>query len=234
MEKVITMRILLLLRGVPGSGKSTFLRQQGLAPYTLSADTLRLLYSSPVLDNEGRWCISQRFDKVMWPLLMNLLEERMRRGCFTVVDATNIRGKDMTNYKKLANEYKYRVYVVDFTDVPLAEALQRNRLREEYKQVPEAVIKRMHAQLADNKVPSGITVIKPEELAHIWYKPRDLSAYKKVIHIGDIHGCCKPLKEYLQEISPENYYVFLGDYIDRGRENAEVIKLLLQLAQLET
>ena len=227
------MRILLLLRGVPGSGKSTFIKEQGLEPYTLSADALRLLYSSPVLDNEGRWCISQHFDKVMWPLLMNTLEERMKRGCLTVVDATNIRGKDMTNYKKLANEYKYRVYVVDFTDVPLAEALQRNRLREEYKQVPEAVIKRMHAQLADNKVPSGITVIKPEEIAQIWYKPCDLSAYKKVIHIGDIHGCCKPLKEYLQEISPENYYVFLGDYIDRGRENAEVIKLLLQLAQLE-
>lgn len=45
------MRILLLIRGVPGSGKSTFIKEQGLEPYTLSADALRLLYASPMLDN---------------------------------------------------------------------------------------------------------------------------------------------------------------------------------------
>lgn len=48
------MRILLLMRGVPGSGKSTFIKEQGLKPYTLSADVLRLLYASPMLDNAGR------------------------------------------------------------------------------------------------------------------------------------------------------------------------------------
>ena len=227
------MRILLLMRGVPGSGKSTFIKEQGLEPYTLSADGLRLLYASPMLDKAGRWCISQHFDKQMWPFLLQTLEERMKRGCFTVVDATNIRGRDMTAYKKLANEYKYRIYVVDFTDITIEEAKKRNLQREEYKQVPENVIERMYAQLADNKVPSGITVIKPQELAQIWYKPRDLSAYKKVIHIGDIHGCYKPLKEYLEEINPQNYYIFLGDYIDRGSENAKVLQLLLQLAALD-
>ena len=217
------MRILLLMRGVPGSGKSTFIKEQGLEPYTLSADVLRLLYASPMLDKAGRWCISQHFDKQMWPFLLQTLEERMKRGCFTVVDATNIRGRDMTAYKKLANEYKYRIYVVDFTDITIEEAKKRNMLREEYKQVPENVIERMYAQLADNKVPSSITVIKPGELSQIWYKPRDLSAYKKVIHIGDIHGCYKSLKEYLEEINPQNYYIFLGDYIDRGSENGEAI-----------
>ena len=74
----------------------------------------------------------------------------------------------------------------------------RNLQREEYKQVPETVIEKMYAQIADNKVPSGITVIKPDDIAKIWYKPRDLSAYKNIIHIGDIHGCYKPLREYLQ------------------------------------
>ena len=123
--------------------------------------------------------------------------------------------------------------MVDFTDITLEEAKKRNLLREEYKQVPENVIESMYAQLADNKVPCAITVIKPGELSQIWYKPRDLSAYKKVIHIGDIHGCYQPLKEYLEAINPQNYYIFLGDYIDRGSENAEVLQLLLQLAALD-
>ena len=50
----------------------------------------------------------------------------MKRGCVTVVDDTNIRGRDITAYKKLANEYKYRVYVVDFTDITIEEAKKRN------------------------------------------------------------------------------------------------------------
>ena len=53
------------------------------------------------------------------------------------------------------------------------------------------------------------------------------------MHIGDIHGCYKPLAEYLGEIEPENYYIFLGDYLDRGRENAQVMELMLHLSSME-
>ena len=91
------MRVLLLMRGVPGCGKSTFIKEKGLEPYVLSADALRLLYASPVMDKMGKWCISQRNDKLVWPMLLKALEERMKRGCFTVVDATNIRGRDLSN-----------------------------------------------------------------------------------------------------------------------------------------
>lgn len=45
------MRILLLMRGVPGSGKSTFIKQHNLEQYTLSADALRLLYSAPKMNS---------------------------------------------------------------------------------------------------------------------------------------------------------------------------------------
>ena len=37
------MRTLVLLRGLPGAGKSTWIKEQGLEPYTLSADQIRLL-----------------------------------------------------------------------------------------------------------------------------------------------------------------------------------------------
>lgn len=37
------MRTLVLLRGLPGVGKSTWIKEQGLEPYTLSADQIRLL-----------------------------------------------------------------------------------------------------------------------------------------------------------------------------------------------
>mgnify|MGYP001681868479 CR=1 FL=1 len=37
------MRLLLVARGIPGSGKSTFLAEQGLDMYTLSPDAIRLM-----------------------------------------------------------------------------------------------------------------------------------------------------------------------------------------------
>lgn len=84
------MRILLLMRGVPGSGKSTFIKQHNLEQYTLSADALgNNLYSAPKMNSVGNLCINQRFDGLFWPWIMQILKERMQQGCFTVIDATN-------------------------------------------------------------------------------------------------------------------------------------------------
>ncbi len=228
------MRVLLLLRGIPGSGKSTFIKQQGLEPYVLRADDFRLRHASPVLDVQGKLCISQFFDNSVWPELQHLLQERMKRGCFTIVDATNIRSSELSSYRKMAEEYKYRVYVLDFTDVSLEEAKRRNLLRPEYKQVPEYVIDNMYERLADNKVPSGITVLKPENIASIWFAPKDLSAYRRIVHIGDIHGCYDALQKYFtkEPMTDDTYYIFVGDYLDRGSQNAQVLQFMLELAKL--
>lgn len=48
------MRVLLLLRGSAGCGKSTWIEQNGLKPYTLSADDIRMMCSSPVLNVDGK------------------------------------------------------------------------------------------------------------------------------------------------------------------------------------
>ena len=49
------MRVLLLLRGSPGCGKSTWIEKNGLKNYTLSADDIRMMYSSPRLTLEGTY-----------------------------------------------------------------------------------------------------------------------------------------------------------------------------------
>ena len=96
------MRTLIVLRGAPGCGKSTFIRNNGLEPYAISADGIRLLFESPVVDDEnGRVCISQKNDKRVWEMLFEILEQRMERGELCVVDATHSRPKDFQKYKKL-------------------------------------------------------------------------------------------------------------------------------------
>lgn len=90
----------------------------------------------------------------------------------------------------------------------------------------------MYARFATQKIPAGITVIKPDELDKVWYKPHDLNQYKQVHVIGDIHGCYTALREYLTDIDPEHFYIFLGDYLDRGLENVEVLQFLMAIVNL--
>ena len=83
------MRLLLVTRGIPGSGKSTFLTEQRLDTYTLSPDTIRLMLASPQLMIDGQTTMLSRQDAMVWRLLHEMLEQRMTRGETTVVDATH-------------------------------------------------------------------------------------------------------------------------------------------------
>lgn len=226
------MRVLLLLRGSAGCGKSTWIEQNRLKPYTLSADDIRLLCQSPVLQPDGTVGISQSNDKTVWKTLFNLLEIRMQKGEFTVIDVTNSKTSEMNRYKQMCETYRYRMYCVDFTDIPIDEVKRRNASREELKRVPDEVIDKMYSRFKTQKIPSGIKVIKPDELDSVWMKLFDLSEYKKIHHIGDVHGCYTALKKYIEDnggIKDDEFYIFCGDYVDRGIENADVIKCLISI-----
>lgn len=225
------MRVLLLFRGSAGCGKSTFIEEHGLKPYTLCADDIRLLCASPTLQVDGTRGISQANDKVVWDTLFRLLETRMKNGEFTVIDATNSKTAEMKRYKDLANNYRYRIYCIDMTDIPIEEVKRRNANREQLKRVPDEVIDKFYSRFETQQIPTGIKVLKPEELDTIWYRSMDLSEYKKIHIIGDIHGCYTALQEYLKisgGFNSDEFYIFTGDYIDRGIENAEALKLLCE------
>lgn len=226
------MRTLLLFRGSPASGKSTFIKEHKLEQYTLSADNIRLMYQSPVLNEKGNYNISCKNDKEVWKMLFYILEKRMERGEFIVVDATNSKTSEMTKYKKVAEKYRYRIMLIDMTDLPMEECIKRNSLRQpSYKIVPTEAIKTQYSRFKTQNVPSGIKVIKPNEFEEvIQFKPIDLSKYDKIHHIGDIHGCYTVLQEYLKEgIKDNEFYIFCGDYCDRGIENAKVLNFLFNI-----
>lgn len=224
------MRTLLLLRGAPGCGKSTFIETNGLKHYTLSADDLRLLCQSPQQTPCGEMNTSMTNDKFVWKTLFDLLEIRMRNGEFTVIDATNSRTEEMNRYRTLAESYRYRTYCIDFTDLDIDECKNRNLRRPSHKQVPEEVIDKMYARFHTQKIPGRIKVLKPDELDSIWIKQLDFSGYRKVVHVGDIHGCYTALMEYFKDgLEDDCFYIFVGDYVDRGIENAETMNFLFSI-----
>lgn len=228
------MRTLLLMRGAPGSGKSTWIKNHNLEQYTLSPDTLRTMCSSLELQPAGEFKISRdgNNEKVVWDVLFILLEHRMERGEFTIIDATCSKTADINRYKELADQYRYRMYIVDFTDIPLETCLNQNKMRPDYKQVPSAAIRNIYARFATQKIPSGVKIIKRDELNTLLEQPIDLSSYSKIVFIGDIHGCYDTLIQYpdfKDGLKDDVEYIFLGDFVDRGNQNTEVLKFIASI-----
>ena len=224
------MRTLLLLRGIQASGKSTWIKENNLEPYTLSADNIRLNIANPVLTEDGSYEISQKYNKVTWELLYKYLEMRMQNGDFTIIDATHSDLKLLNKYKDLANTYKYTMYCLEF-DVPLEEALKRNKERDNYKYVPERVIERTYETIKNNeKLPSALKKIESiDEIINFY--TADVNQYEKVVIIGDIHSCAEPLKEVLKDFNEETLYIFVGDYFDRGIQPVETFNIMLDLLE---
>ena len=229
------MRTLFLLRGAPGAGKSTWVRENGLEPYTLCADTIRQMIAGLDYNMEGEAVIPQSHDTAVWKLLFKLLEDRMARGEFIVVDATHYRAAMLQAYKKLISRYRYRPYVIDFTEVPEDLALARNRMREGYKFVPPKVIDKMYTVFRSDfkEVSNKFTILKPQEAVELLHKSLlfDYNEYEKIVVFGDIHGCYVPIENYFKDhpMNDKTAYIFTGDYLDRGIQNKEVIEFLLSI-----
>lgn len=223
------MRTLLLLRGAPGAGKSTWIENNNLQNYTLEADKFRQLTSNPILGLDGQLQITQDNDRLAWELLFQALESRMHRGDFTIVDATHSSEAMFNKYKGLVEKYRYKVYYKNF-DISLKELKHRNTIRPEHKRIPIDAIKRMKA-LIDNTKPSSFAQEIEDISEIINYWTDDLTdKYEHVKIIGDIQGCYSVLKEAISsDLDSKTKYIFAGDLLDRGIENKEVLDFMLSI-----
>lgn len=207
------------------------------------------MVSAPVLtENNIDATISQENETYVWSLLYEVLEKRMKNGDFTIIDATHSRSTDFSRYNSLCNSYRYRKYVVSFTDIPKEVCIERNHKRDAYKKVPDEVIEKMYARFATQEKTSGWVDVPRDKFWEIFSnKIFDFNEYKRIHVIGDIHGCFDPLKEYIlkqtytemqdnidqhnlsQFLNDEDAYIFVGDYLDRGIQNKEVLEFICSI-----
>ncbi len=223
-----------MLRGVQGAGKSTFVEKQQLQPYVISSDCVRLLLASPIISAQGALSINHENENKVWSLIDEILDKRMARGEFIVFDATFQKTRDFSKIIKRAKIYRYEMLCIDFSDISLDTALARNKSRDHYRQVKDDVIHATYQNIINEPIPEEITVVPYHLFDHqklvdyLDIKKIDLNSYKKIHHIGDIQGCFQPLAQYLQDgLQKDEYYIFVGDYLDRGIENDQVMQFIL-------
>lgn len=234
------MRYLILLRGMPGIGKSTWIQKHGLEGFTLSADTVRTLYAGPIREPAyGNWDISQKYNKQVFNFIHDRLRDRMRKGETVFMDEQNI---DISEYMKMASDYSYTVVVVQFP-MDKNTAIERNTRRlPVYKRVPEEVIHRSFTRMSSTHLPSQVKVYTPDAFeVEFLRNSQDIVELADqdwtekypdgVVVFGDLHGCLKPLQDYFEVnlFSTKKLYIFLGDYLDRGTQNGLLLEFLMQL-----
>lgn len=226
-------RIIFLTRGAPGSGKSTWIRESGLTDYTVSIDNLRLLRISPQLNDDGRFEVSQKMDTEVWKQAYEIIFNKMLNGDTIVVDACFSKETDFAEIRKMAEVNRYRIFVVDFTNVSLPELIKRNAARG-INGVSTAILEKMVSRFLNQNPPKYCTVLKPEDaIRAVSPIVFNYDVYKKVHIFGDIQGCFAPLKEYFDAnpYNKDDFYLFTGDLFDRGKENYEVAVFMKDMIQ---
>ena len=137
------MRLVVLV-GLPGSGKSTYVEELGGAA-VLSSDTIRRLLA----DDETDQTIHDR----VFQTLRYLLRQRLAMGRpVTYIDATNLTPEERRPYLGIGQAYGCEVEAV-FFDVPLEVCRQRNARR--HRVVPDDALAKMAAKLTPPTTAEG-------------------------------------------------------------------------------
>jgi len=141
------MRIIVLC-GLPGAGKSTYLEQLGVSG--LSSDGLRKLLG----DDETDQSIHDR----VFETLRYLLRQRLALGRpVTYIDATNLTPEERRPYIAIGRSFGCEVEAL-FFDVPLELCRKRNAVRQ--RVVPEEAMKKMEAKLVPPSVEEGFQRVR--------------------------------------------------------------------------
>lgn len=124
---------LIITRGLPGSGKTTWARTQ--PAWRVNRDDLRamVLPTWPHGEPGHEEALTEAQHSAICALLLH--------GRDVIVDDTNLRQEHVDDLREIADQYGAEFVIKDFTDVPLETCLARDAVRS--NPVGETVIRGM-------------------------------------------------------------------------------------------
>ena len=158
---------LLLLRGLPASGKSTFVKKHGLEDYVVSYDNIRnMIYGARLWERGGLWT-PDYVEQATTQIMNYITQVRMQSGDFIVIDQpcifnSRVLEHYLNSLKDLCDIYEYKLCYKEF-DTTLQECLQRSKQRSDREPFPKTIID-MDKTMRENPMPSWVT--KFEDLGY--------------------------------------------------------------------
>lgn len=187
------MRKLYLLRGAPGSGKSSFISRHHLQPYAISQDEIRLLFSDLTYSYDDKTrsmhhVITQEFNPQVSELVTRFVEGKMQRGETVIVDATHVFPGTISQYHDLTEKYHYETFVIDLMGKNTLEGLlERNEVRMKYHWVnPDVIVMMYNAYIENPNLPDWTIKIVPDMMDQtLLQREKNLAKFTNVYLIPD-------------------------------------------------
>jgi len=236
---------LVALIGASSSGKTTFASKHFLPTEVLSSDYFRSL----ICDDENNLEIS----KDAFDTLYFVANQRLKNMKLTVIDATSVQKYAREQIIDKAKEYDCHAVAI-VLNLPEKELQERNKNRND-RGFDNRVITKHFLELKRSLknlkregfryiyVLNSVNDIENVEIVRtkLWNDKKHLTGPFDII--GDVHGCFDELKELLKQLGytkkrTDGYFhkngrtaVFLGDIMDRGPKNIEVLKLIMDMVE---
>lgn len=202
------MKKILFLYGNNENEIKEIIDKYKFSEYLISIDTINNLLNTPQLtiDNNQKYTY-----KKCNKFIRDIIEEKMTTDSFIIIDDKN--PNNFSSYTNLIKKYNYKSYVLI-----LSENINKN----EYKDIFEN---------SEKQKQKTIILNKENFYEEISFPKINLNKYKAINHYGDIHGCRTVLNNI--NINSDEFYIFLGDYFDRGIENVETLKYFQSIMDRE-
>ena len=137
------MSKLIITRGLPASGKSTWAKKWVLEDpehrVRINQDDIRLML--------GKYWVPSR-EKLVQEIQFNAIIEALNREFDVVIDNTNLNNKVLDQFNRLIKTFEdYEIEYKDFFDTPLSVCIERDKNRD--LQVTEKVIRSFYNNYKD-------------------------------------------------------------------------------------
>ena len=242
------MRSIIILRGPRTSGRKALIHEQHLQPWLIDQDALETVFGEIVSDTTGGHRVDPYQRNRARTRVSAILNEKMARGNFIIFQpsdtgapysrSTASAADRMTaTVIEQARKYGYTTHILDFTNTLDAVDLETRRAKEG-SIMKEGTAARILAHMKRRiGLPTGADIhwhdaktLKTSLTSLVEPKTLDFSQWKNVVVIGDIHGCPKTLARLTDnyEVRKDTAYLFLGDYINKGPDSGEVLRVLIE------
>lgn len=234
-QLTLPSRQLYVLSGVPGAGKSTFIKSNGLEKFTISSDRLREEIVGVKYNVEDDVIVKDLHssqDTRVFSVIKTMLESRMHEHLTTFLDLTSVDESTRSEYAKIASSFGMETTVLIFNE-DIDECLRRNSARE--SRVPAAVIRELHARFVPDSVLPHKMVSSSDKVLLTYNEIVDT----KLDVIGDVHGLIHNLRNLVKKLGYEENsdgifhpddrkILLLGDFVDRGQDSLDVVRWVMK------